>query len=308
MDLKPVIPRNLGLGLIAYGGVAAVVWGVRAGMSAPALWAIWLHVLVAGGLAVATFGWGQGRQTAAGPVVAWWAAPIPWILWLLSWSEIGWLYTVAPPGYHDALVGRLDLAVFGAHLHITLPARLAGPWWGEGLTAVYLSYYGLVLGPPLVHALRGRAAAFWRHSAGLILTYLGAFTIYLLWPVNGPRDVDPASGLAGAREAGGILTAAMEALFRAGDSQGTAFPSSHCAGAVAAALLCRGCFGRRTERLITIWALLIVVSTIHTQNHYAIDSLAGCGLALAFYAASRLQPGHWPVRPVDGELLEVRHE
>ncbi len=85
-------------------------------------------------------------------------------------------------------------------------------------------------------------------------------------------------------EAVGFLPKIMEALFRTGDSVGTAFPSSHCAGAVAAALLSRGHFRPRTAHLMALWAGLIVVATIHTNNHYAIDSLAGCLLALLIHA------------------------
>ena len=72
----------------------------------------------------------------------------------------------------------------------------------------------------------------------------------------------------------------MQAFFAAGDSLGTAFPSSHCAASVAAALLVRRHFGNRAGVVAGVWAGMIVMSTIYTNNHYGIDALAGVLLAL----------------------------
>jgi len=71
-----------------------------------------------------------------------------------------------------------------------------------------------------------------------------------------------------------------EGLRRAGDVQGTAFPSSHCAGALAAALAAGEFLARRQRIALLVWAGLIGVSTVHTGNHYALDAAAGLLLAL----------------------------
>jgi len=279
MDLKLKNARGLGLALAAYSLFAGGVWVWRDGATA-ALIAGAAHLLIAVGLVTQCY----PRSPTFGRRCAPWILLLPWVLWLLAWSEIGWLYAVAPPQFHDGAICGLDLAIFSTHLNLSLPQLWDGALWREIMTAIYLSYYLLIIGPPLWLAVAGRRDAYWRHTSGLILTYLGAFAIYLVWPVQGPRDAALLANSAGGMEAVGVLPKIMEALFRTGDSTGTAFPSSHCAGAVAAALLSRGHFRPRTSRLMALWAGLIVVATIHTNNHYAIDSLAGCVLALLIYA------------------------
>jgi membrane-associated phospholipid phosphatase len=108
-------------------------------------------------------------------------------------------------------------------------------------------------------------------------TYLACFLVYLLMPVLGPREVTAAAG-GGTTVAGGVFGSAINAFFAAGDSLGTAFPSSHCAASVAAAVLVGRHFDRTTGRLALTWAGFIVISTIYTNNHYAVDALAGVTL------------------------------
>jgi hypothetical protein len=255
----------------------------RSGANTAGIVALVLHLLLAGGLAAGR----RGPARAAQPRRPRWAMLLPWALWLLAWTEIGWLYAAAPARYFDHAIGRLDLAVFGTHWNLELSRLWSGAVWREAMTAVYLSYYFLVLGPPAWLAWTGRRDAFWRHTSGLVMTYLGAFAIYLCLPVLGPRDFGLASGVATTAGSGSLLSRLMEVLFAAGDSVGTAFPSSHCAGAVGAAILCQGVFRPAVARTIAVWAALIVVATVHTNNHYAIDSLAGCVLAGLVSAARR---------------------
>jgi len=60
-----------------------------------------------------------------------------------------------------------------------------------------------------------------------------------------------------------------------GDSMGTAFPSSHVAGSLTAAWAGWRWFSRPTAMLLALEAAGVVVATVYTQNHYAIDVLAG---------------------------------
>ena len=66
----------------------------------------------------------------------------------------------------------------------------------------------------------------------------------------------------------------------AADSMGTAFPSSHVVGAVAVAALATRLFSRTWAVLFVLGALGVVLSTVYTQGHFAIDSLAGIVFAL----------------------------
>lgn len=225
----------------------------------------------------------------------------PYLMWALAWSEIGWLYSLTQPLVHDGGVRALDQALFGAHLNEGLSVFL--PW--EGLRNLmgfsYLSYYLLILGPPLVLAFRRRERELDHYTMGLMSTYLACFLIYIVMPVLGPRELAQASGEISAG-VGGLFGPVIQAFFENGDSPGTAFPSSHCAGSVAAALLVHRNFGRASGRLALIWAGLIVISTVYTNNHYAIDAVAGVAVAIliqkvAVPAFSHLRERKFLARP-----------
>jgi membrane-associated phospholipid phosphatase len=248
-----------------YSILVAGVWLARIGPSGIALAAASLHLLAAALLLAAGAG---GRMYAA-----------CWVLWLVAWAEIGLMFRLTSPEVHDATIRVVDRALFGEHLHLTLPARMAWGWLREIMGLAYLSYYGLIIAPPLILALRKRKSALARHAFGLMTVYLGCFAVYLLLPVLGPRMVAAAAEESVVQTAGSAAWL-MNVLFAAGDSPGTAFPSSHCAASLAAALLVRRHFGRGAGWGALAWAGLIILSTIYTSNHYAVDAAAGVALAV----------------------------
>jgi len=276
MDLKYANWRGLSYLFAAYSLIAGAYWLLRAGPTMTAGGAFGLHLAIAGGLIAAARNWKPKNRLAEKVIVL----LTPWVLWLLAWSEIGWLFEFAAPEYFDPAAARLDRALFGVHWNELLPALWSGRLWREFMTGIYLSYYLLILGPPLILIWRRRHTCFLNYTSGLMFTYLGCFTIYLMFPVQGPRDMALASGTISAVDFVGFFPRIMDFVFRTGDSLGTAFPSSHCAGATAAALLCRRHFRGRAGLLCAAWAVLIIISTVHTNNHYAIDAVAGVGLAI----------------------------
>lgn len=207
------------------------------------------------------------------------AGLLPFLLWAAAWLEIGWLYRLARPEVYDGAVKAIDHALFRVHLNEELSTWI--PWAPVrnimGLS--YLSYYLLILGPTLVLAVRRRSRDLEYHTLGLLFTYLACFVIYLLMPVLGPKESLVAAG-AEVTGVGGLFGPLISAFFAAGDSLGTAFPSSHCAASVAAAILVHRHFGPGSGRIAAVWAALIVISTIYTNNHYLIDAVAGVTTAL----------------------------
>ena len=211
-----------------------------------------------------------------------WRLALPYALWLACWLQLGWLIRFSEQSMHDAQIAAADLALFGGHGHLLFARWL--PQADQVMHLIYLSYYGLVLGPPLVLALRRRTADCDRYTRVVMATYLLCFLAYLLYPVLGPRAA--AAAQAATNHGGGAVGVLAEALRQAGDSPGTAFPSSHCAGAFAAALAAGAMVSRRTRALLLAWAGLITLSTIHTGNHYGIDAAAGVLLAVSVHLAA----------------------
>jgi len=203
---------------------------------------------------------------------------LPFGLWAAAWLEIGWINGLLDRPGHDKVIMTLDRALFTSHWNEHLAEWLPWVWLNEFMHLSYLSYYLLIVGPVLYLAWR-QPQGLPRHTANLMGTYLVCFAIYLVFPVLGPRSSLIASGQLDANAGLGFFPAIMESLFQAGDSSGTAFPSSHCAASLAAALSIRRYCRPRTSNLLLGWALLIAFSTVYTNNHYTIDAAAGLFLA-----------------------------
>jgi len=180
---------------------------------------------------------------------------------------------------HDAPIAAWDLAIFGGPWHARLSEVLGGAAVGQAMQFFYLSYYGIVIGPLVVFVLQGRIAATERYTLNVMAAYLACFVVYLVFPVVGPRAL--AAAAAGPPAVPDGLAGFAETLRRLGDSHGTAFPSSHCAAALAAALAATFRSSRWARTGMVVWALLIAVATVYTGNHYTLDSAAGVVLALA---------------------------
>ena len=103
---------------------------------------------------------------------------------------------------------------------------------------------------------------------------------------------------------GGLFGPVIRAFFAAGDSLGTAFPSSHCAGSVAAALLVGRLFGPAAGRLAGLWAAFIVVSTVYTNNHYLTDTVAGVATGLVIQKLLAVNAARNGVRDA-GSVMQV---
>jgi len=202
-----------------------------------------------------------------------------------AWTELGWLQEIRGLPPRDAFVERLDLTVFGVHPHQIWAAAQPQAWLNQLMFGFYLSYYLFVFLPPLVLAARRRTEAFRDWTLRLLVTYLGCYVFYTLFPVYGPRFGTP---IAAAPVDAGALAHLAAALRSAGDSLGTAFPSSHVAGVVTAAWLSFRWLPRRLAYGFAFGALGVSLSTVYTRNHYAIDVLAGAAAALVLQAIYHL--------------------
>jgi membrane-associated phospholipid phosphatase len=130
-------------------------------------------------------------------------------------------------------------------------------------------------------AVTGRRDALEDMTLRLMVSYLGCYLIYLAFPVFGPTDMMP---MYQGELTDGFFYRLTHAAKEAGNSAGTAFPSSHVAGAVTSAVLAWRWLRPALARLITVQAAGVVVATVYTQQHWAIDSLAGLIWALLLQA------------------------
>ena len=202
----------------------------------------------------------------------------PFVALALFWTELGLLQAVRQIPPHDPTVAGWDRAIFGIHLHTTWSAAMPAPWLSEAMYGSYFSYYLILTLPPLALALAGRVDALRDIALRAMVTYLGCFLVYIAFPVYGPFSY---GAVTNDPSATGILHALVNRARESGDSPGTAFPSSHVAGALTMAWTGWRWFPRPVGVALVALAILVPFATVYTGNHYTIDAVAGALWAVA---------------------------
>lgn len=259
-----------------YNAVAAVIWLFALGRTPAAPWIVAAHALGAlAPWAAAAADRGTSRVLRAA------REAYPLLLLYPFYAEVGLFHAAMGTAGHDASVLAWDRALFSVNWHRTWKIAMPAAWFREAMHASYFSYYLLIALPPIVAALLRRWPAFRAISFRMMLTYVVCYAIYFAYPAFGPMHADPESAVAVARAIpDGFFSGLVRAAAESGDSPGTAFPSSHVAGALTAAWL-----GFRWHARWVAWAQLalaglVALSTVYTGNHYTIDALAGIVLAV----------------------------
>lgn len=259
--------------LLAY---LAVVTGVAVSRAAaqPGCW--W--VAAANVLAAALVG--LVSRTPARPAMRVLREIYPLLLLPVLYGELD-LLNRAGPAVHDALVQRWELALFGSQVSREWWRAAPSAFWSTLLHGAYFSYYFIVPVPAFWFVSRGRHAAARRFVLAVMATFLGCYLVFVFFPVAGPYYVFP-------RPAAWFLdNPAARLVYRTlagGSSYGAAFPSSHVAATVAAAVAAwQG--SRRLGAVLLVPTVLLTIGVVYCQMHYAVDAGAGlvlgAGIALA---------------------------
>ena len=99
--------------------------------------------------------------------------------------------------------------------------------------AAYLSYYAILAAVPLGMWWSGRFPAARETLLLIMVTFYVCYPLFLIFPVAGPRYVFPPPRNAATEVPLAVLT---HRLLEGGSAWGTAFPSSHVAAGLVAAL------------------------------------------------------------------------
>lgn len=184
---------------------------------------------------------------------------------------------------YDPEVLAAERWIFGGEPARTWWQRYPSAFWSTLLHGAYWSYY-LILAVPVAWFVITRRAGALRHTVLLLTaTFVLCYTVFLFFPVAGPYYWYP-------RPDAAFLDNAMARLvygtLATGSSHGAAFPSSHVAAAVVATVgAWRG--SRLAGGLLLPATLLMIVSVVYCQMHYAVDALAGLAVALGVTVVSR---------------------
>lgn len=206
---------------------------------------------------------------------------LPLLLGPFLYVELRWLIPGVGRPHFDGLVVQWERALFGGDPSATWALAMPSLVLSELLHFAYASYYALVLVPPIVLYARGRREAFAATLLALTITYGACFSVYLFFPVDGPRYL-----LGPADAPDGPMRAFVLRLLDAGSSRGTAFPSSHIAASVVSAL-CALAFQRRLGIVVSVLTVGLALGTVYGGFHYGVDALAGVALGLLCWLGAR---------------------
>jgi membrane-associated phospholipid phosphatase len=215
---------------------------------------------------------------------------LPIALTPLFYEEIGHLNRAFTAGFHDNLVVGWEQAVFGGQPSITLRRMLPQVWLSEYLHFAYFSYYFLGPSMALLLYLQRRRAEFRVFMGTLGTSFFSCMTAFIFFPVQGPfhHFTPPEPGLMGP-----VMPHVVHWVLRGGSSLGSAFPSSHVAVSMTVLLLAWR-FSRPAFWVFLALVPALAVGAVYGGFHYAIDALAGFGLALV---VCNVVPGLLTPRP-----------
>ncbi len=258
-----------------------------AGSARPGTWPV--VALVHGLAAAAALRWRPVMPALAAAARRWPRVAVvvsdwyPLLLLPALYTELALLNQALYAGtYFDDLVMRWEEALFGGQPSRALAAALPHLALSEPLHAAYLSYYGIIYGPPLLLYLAGRRSDYHEMLFPLMLTFLVSYLFFIYFPVQGPRYLFPPPG--GGLEAGPVYRLAHRIL-EAGSAQGAAFPSSHVAVAAAQTAMVARLLPRLSP-LVAVLTVGLAAGAVYGGFHYATDVMAGFVLAAVLVAAA----------------------
>jgi membrane-associated phospholipid phosphatase len=172
---------------------------------------------------------------------------------------------------HDLLVQQWELSLFGVQVSRVWWQAAPSVVWSTVFHAAYFAYYFIVSIPAFYFLWRGDLVAVRRFVLAVMTTFVLCYLAFIFFPVAGPYYVFP-------RPAAWFLANPAARLvydtLAEGSSYGAAFPSSHVAATVAAALT--AAMGSRwLGFLLVVPTLLLSIGVVYCQMHYAVDALAG---------------------------------
>jgi membrane-associated phospholipid phosphatase len=277
MRMPPRQPRLLPVDvvLLGYLAVASAVAIYRAG-ARPACW--W--VVAANGLTAVLIAL-LGRP-GLGPVGRTLREIYPLLLLVGLYGQLDVLNT-GGVRVHDGLAQRWELALFGTQVSREWWRAAPSTLWSTVLHAAYFSYYFVVSIPAFYFLYRGDLPAVRRFVLSVMTTFVVCYLVFIFFPVAGPYYMFP-------RPSPWFLDNAAARLvydtLAEGSSYGAAFPSSHVAATVAAALAAAS-GSRRLGLVLLVPTILLGVGVVYCQMHYGVDAVAGLAVGVVVALAIR---------------------
>ena len=261
----------------------AMIWGrVRIGAITVALWAAYRLV--------------PCRVTRAARVITQ-LALLAW--WYPDTYEINRMFDNL-----DHVFAAFEQQCFGCQPALLFAAALPSRVVSELMSLGYASYYPMIA-VVVLYYFACRYDEFERVSFVVLATFFVYYVVFIFVPVAGPTFYFKAVGTADAARGvfpalhgyfnthtacmptpgytDGFFYQMVESAKAAGERPTAAFPSSHVSVSTVCMLLAWHSGSRRMVWILAPLYVLLVLSTVYIQAHYAIDAIAGLATAIPLY-------------------------
>jgi membrane-associated phospholipid phosphatase len=256
--------RPVDLLLLGYLSIVSVVALVRAPDQPGCWWLLLAHALFLVLLFLFT-------RPGLGPVGRALREIYPLLLLVGLYAELDVLNGAGTRPVYDELVQRWELALFGTQTAIAWWQQAPSRFWSAVLHAAYFSYYFIILAPALYFAIRRDLVAVSHFVLVVMTVFVLCYLAFLFFPVAGPYYLFPRPP---AWFTDNLPARVVYSTLASGSSYGAAFPSSHVAATVAAALAAyRG--SRPLGLALAVPTILLTIGVVYCQMHYGVDAVAG---------------------------------
>ncbi|MHB1329681.1 MAG: phosphatase PAP2 family protein [Gemmatimonadales bacterium] len=264
-----VTPRPAEWLLAGYASFAAIVGLTRLDHHPAVVWSVAAHGLLL--LLLVLF-----QRLPSNPRSDWLRNFGPIVLLLALYGALDLLSGFGGARTYDHTVRGWELALFGEEISREWWQRWNNPTASTVFHAAYFSYYLIVPVPVLLALLRRDDGELLRTLFALMAVFVLCYACFILAPVAGPYYEYPRPDT---RFLDNWAAAAVYGVLERGSSFGAAFPSSHVAASwIAAVATWRS--NRIVGGIAAALSALLTVGVVYCQMHYAVDALAGIGVAL----------------------------
>lgn len=224
---------------------------------------------------------------------------------------LGWWY---PDTYEinrmlpnlDHVFAAWEQQIFGCQPALLFCEAMPWPVASELMSMGYASYYPMIVVVVVFYFLF-RYKEFERTAFVVLAAFFLYYLIYIFLPVTGPTFYYKAVGLDNIARGifpnvhdyfnyyqdclptpgyeKGLFYQMVESAKDAGERPTAAFPSSHVGISTILMMLAWHSGSRRLFYMLTPFYVLLCLSTVYIQAHYAVDVVAGLATGAAFYFA-----------------------
>lgn len=212
----------------------------------------------------------------------------PILLYTPLFEQTGFINRTIFPDYIDGFFIRLEYSIFGFHPAIELGNAFDHILIMEFFHLAYFSYYIIIPLLGLILYLQNKEQ-FEEYLFVNSFTFYTCLVVYLFLPVLGARYYANPPFFAGPFwKEGFLFIPVMRFIYRVGEVDGAAFPSSHVAVALII-LIYTYLYAKKYFYAALFIIVSLIISTVYCRFHYVVDIIASFFWApVTFYLGRKI--------------------